>query len=156
MNFSDLKKLIRLFENSKISELEVEQEGLRVQIKKGSQPPTTIEVHPEQPHVPAEAVTEAQTSHSSRTPVPEGEIGAGGHLIKAPMVGTFFRAPSPTSPPYIEEGDIVRKGQTLCIIEAMKLMNEIESDIDGRVARIFTLNGKPVEYDEPLIEIEPS
>ena len=152
MNFSDIKKLIKLFEQSKISELEVEQEGLRVQLKKGGAAPAyevahTIPVYPPSHHAIPVPMAPSQPASA---PQPQG------HLIRAPMIGTFYRSPSPTSPSFVEEGDIVRKGQVLCIIEAMKLMNEIESDMDGRVVNLFIENGKPVQYGEPMFEIEPS
>jgi len=161
MNIPDIKKLIRLFENSDISEIEVEQEGLRVSMKK-SQPGAPVVPQPPL------AVTASHSAHPApehshphfHPPVPAGgpsapDTGSASHKIVAPMVGTFFRSPSPTSPPFVEEGDIVRQGQVLCIIEAMKLMNEIESDIDGKITAIGPENGKPVEYGEILFEIEP-
>ncbi len=77
------------------------------------------------------------------------------HVIKSPLVGTFYRAPSPGAPPFVEEGDIVSKGQVVCIIEALKVMNEIESDVDGRVVKILVENGQPVEYGQELMYIEP-
>ncbi len=158
MNLSDIKKLIKLFENSDVSELEVEQEGLRVQMRKGGadnspqQISTIISPHP------SAQITDAQnTAATSDQPVQTPETGSPkGYIIKSPMVGSFFRSPSPTAPPYVEEGDLVRSGHVLCIIEAMKLMNEIESDVEGKIVKIFPENGKPVEYDEPLFEIEPA
>lgn len=152
MNLSEIKKLIRLFESSKVSELEVEQEGLRIQMKKGAAAPAREVVHVSAPPV-AESAAQAAAPAPAERPKPKQD--SRGHVIKAPMVGTFFRAPSPTSPHFVEEGDIVRKGDVLCIIEAMKLMNEIESDIEGKIVTIFPENGKPVEYGEPLFEIEP-
>jgi len=77
------------------------------------------------------------------------------HVIKSPLVGTFYRAPSPGAPPFVEEGDIVSKGQVVCIIEALKVMNEIESDVDGKVVKILVENGQPVEYGQELMYIEP-
>ncbi len=78
------------------------------------------------------------------------------HVIKSPLVGTFYRAPSPGAPPFVEEGDIVSKGQVLCIIEALKVMNEIESDINGKVVKILVENGQPVEFGQELFYIEPT
>lgn len=160
MNLSEIKKLIRIFENSGVAEIEVEQDGLRVQMKKETAPGRqVVHIQPQTslaPETPAAAGTQAAPSAlQAGAAESSGEAGAGGHIIKAPMVGTFFRSPSPTSPPFVEEGDIVRIGQSLCVIEAMKLMNEIESDVDGRVVSIVAENGKPVEFDMPLFEIEP-
>jgi acetyl-CoA carboxylase biotin carboxyl carrier protein len=162
MNLSEIKKLIRIFENSGVAEIEVEQDGLRVQMKKGIAPGRQIvHIQPEG-HIdpvagiaPEAPITAAPPAAPSPVSEPSGEVTGGGHMITAPMVGTFFRSPSPTSPPFVEEGDIVRVGQSLCVIEAMKLMNEIESDLDGRVVSILGENGKPVEFGMPLFEIEP-
>ena len=157
MDIGEIKKLIKLFESSALSEMELEKEGQRILLRKGGS-------H----HAPAsvarpEVFDEAQAGHDSvPEPVAEArhsaieEIKLTGHVIPSPMVGTFFRAPSPTSPPYVDVGDHVRKGQVLCLVEAMKLMNEIESDIDGKITRILQENGKPVEYGQPLFEISPA
>jgi acetyl-CoA carboxylase biotin carboxyl carrier protein len=82
-------------------------------------------------------------------------VAIGSHAVNSPMVGTFYRSPSPESPTFVEVGTQVTRGQTLCIIEAMKLMNEIESDVDGIVEKIFVQNGSPVEFNQPLFEIKP-
>ncbi|MGK7346758.1 MAG: acetyl-CoA carboxylase biotin carboxyl carrier protein [Candidatus Nitrospinota bacterium M3_3B_026] len=147
MNLSELKKLVKLFENSEMSELELEQEGWRVRLKKGE----NIHFVPQAQPAPPPAAREPEPAMEAKA-----EAEPSGHVIKSPMVGTFYRAPSPTSPPFVDEGDTVRKGDVLCIIEAMKLMNEIESDISGKVVRIFPENGKPVEFGEPLFEVEPA
>jgi acetyl-CoA carboxylase biotin carboxyl carrier protein len=157
MDLTEIKKLIRLFESSSLSELEVEKEGQRVLMRKGGH------------FVPAPSAgrqASADDGQFSRDSAPDSDAAEGkgrveeikltGHVIPSPMVGTFFRSPSPTSPPYVEVGDHVRKGQVLCLVEAMKLMNEIESDVDGKVTRILPENGKPVEYGQPLFEITPS
>lgn len=150
MDLPKLKKLIKLFENSEISELELEQEGWRVLMKKGYEPQHVIAHHAPQA-VPA-------APHPKAKPAEPGEAESveetKNHIIKSPMVGTFYRASSPTSPPFVDEGDLVRKGDTLCIVEAMKLMNEIESEVSGRIVKIFPENGKPVEFGEALFEID--
>jgi acetyl-CoA carboxylase biotin carboxyl carrier protein len=91
------------------------------------------------------------TTAPAGSPVPEKLV-----TITSPIVGTFYRAPSPDADPYVEEGDLVRKGQVLCIVEAMKLMNEIESEVDGRIYKILVESAKPVEYGQPLFLIEPT
>jgi acetyl-CoA carboxylase biotin carboxyl carrier protein len=93
-----------------------------------------------------------------RAPAPVVEAAAAAKLttIEAPMVGTFYRASSPTADPYVREGDVVKEGQILCIIEAMKLMNEIESKASGRIVKILVENGQPVEYGQPLVLIDPA
>lgn len=143
MDISELKKLIRLFENSKITELEIEQKNARVRLKKGrGQKPAQESAPPVEPVAPVQADTALPEKVSDH------------HVIAAPMVGAFFRAPSPGSPSFVEEGDTVRKGQVLCVIEAMKLMNEIESEVAGKIAKIYPENGKPVEFGEKLFDIE--
>jgi len=111
-------------------------------------------------HIPVHAPV--PTHHHQASEQPKGSAEKGGsaasstnHILTSPMVGSFYRAPSPTSPVFVNEGDIVQKGQVICIVEAMKLMNEIESDAAGRVVKIFPENGKPVEFEEPLFEIAP-
>jgi len=157
MDLAEIKKLIKLFESTALSELEVEKEGQRVLMRKGggqfvAAPAPAMHMRP------AEGPLHYETGSA---PAPEErprveEVKLSGHVIASPMVGTFFRSPSPTSPPYVEVGDHVRKGQVLCLVEAMKLMNEIECDVDGKVTRILPENGKPVEYGQPLFEIIPS
>ncbi len=145
MDISELKKLLKLFENSKVSELELEQDGSRVLLKKGGAPNASSP-----PPVAATAVAPSPQPLTLLEPVADSK----NHIAVSPMVGTFYRTPSPTSPPFVEEGDHINKGQALCIIEAMKLMNEIESEVSGKIVRIFPENGKPVEFGEKLFEIE--
>lgn len=150
MNISELKKLIRLFENSEIDELEVESEGTRVKLGKGCGQPVTV-MSAQQ--VPALQNTQAVVSPAT-SPAVESSEASGNLIVKSPMVGTFYSTSAPGSPPFVSAGDTARKGQTLCIIEAMKLMNEIESEVNGKIIKVFPENGKPVEFDEPLFEIE--
>ncbi|VAX16494.1 Biotin carboxyl carrier protein of acetyl-CoA carboxylase [hydrothermal vent metagenome] len=148
MDLSELKKLIRLFENSEVNELELERDGVKVRLKKE-----------EGPKVPYRPLPESELAPVVPVPAPVEDVtasAAGSHVIKAPMVGTFYRSSSPTARPFVEEGDIVRKGQALCIIEAMKLMNEIESEVNGKIIKVFPESGKPVEFGEPLFEIDIS
>ena len=154
MNLSELKKLIKLFENSKISELTLDQDGSKVVLKKDSgfvvpsQPaPAPIHTHVVAPSMPESSLPGVGDDHE--------ESGSTYRVVASPMVGTFYRTPSPTTPPFIEEGDSVQKGQVICIIEAMKLMNEIESEVTGKVVKIFPESGKPVEFGEPLFEVDP-
>ncbi|RME68779.1 MAG: acetyl-CoA carboxylase biotin carboxyl carrier protein, partial [Nitrospirae bacterium] len=125
--------------------LEIEREGLRLRITLQGQKEVVRAVQPEQvlPTVPSE-------EQPSKEETPSGL-----HTIKSPIVGTFYRAPSPDAEPFVEVGSRVKKGDILCIIEAMKLMNEIESDIDGTVEKIMVENGQPVEYGQVLFLIRP-
>ncbi len=142
-----LQDLIAVFQNAGVSDLEVERNGLRIRLRRegAAAPSTPLEVP-----VPAAGLTAAPTGAPTAEPSTEGLV-----TVRSPIVGTFYRSASPYSEVYVEEGSYVKKGQVLCIVEAMKLMNEIESDADGRVAKILVENAKPVEYGEPLFLIEP-
>ncbi|WP_126443790.1 acetyl-CoA carboxylase biotin carboxyl carrier protein [Sulfuricystis multivorans] len=152
MDLRKLKTLIELVQNSGISELEISEGEEKIRIAKQlvALPSTTTINMPMGPAVAtAPAVSPAPTPALDAQASPEPQ----GHIVKAPMVGTFYRAGSPGSPPFVEVGQAVKKGDTLCIIEAMKLMNEIESDADGVVKAILVDNGQPVEFDQPLFVI---
>jgi acetyl-CoA carboxylase biotin carboxyl carrier protein len=126
-----------------LSEVEVAHGDLRVRVQR------TAPVAPTPP-------SGSTMSIAAPTPAAATEVGASALVtVEAPMVGTFYRASSPTADPYVREGDLVKHGQILCIIEAMKLMNEIESKVSGRIVKILVENGQPVEYDQPLFLIDP-
>jgi acetyl-CoA carboxylase biotin carboxyl carrier protein len=154
MDLRKLKKLIDLVQESGIAELEITEGEEKVKIVRGgvAGQDTTYVVSPQAAPIaapaPGGAPVPAAPGAGEAPAVPEG------HLLKSPMVGTFYRSPSPGAKPFIEVGDTVKAGQTVCIIEAMKLMNEIECDKDGVVKAILVDNGDPVEYGEPLIVIE--
>jgi len=143
MDIKEIKKLIALMQETGLSEIEVEESGVRVRLRRDSlvalETPKTI---------PASITRIASLS----PPLPNIE----GHVVRSPIVGTFYRSPSPDHSPYVETGSPVKKGQTLCIVEAMKLMNEIESDVDGKIAQVYVEEGATVEYGTPLFLIEAS
>jgi acetyl-CoA carboxylase biotin carboxyl carrier protein len=149
MDLRKLKTLIDLVESSGIAELEIQEGEERVRITRASQqPPHALMAHP-QPiaaHAPPTAIAPAP-AEAPAAPVEEG------HTVKSPMVGTFYRAASPGGAPFVEIGDTVAQGDTLCIVEAMKLMNEIEADASGVVKAILAENGQPVEFGQPLFLI---
>ena len=151
MDLAYLKKLVRIVEHSGVDEIEVEEEGLRVRIARNSHT-NSVGVHTA--GVPAPASQE-QHPAAAPTPQPAEKIEANYHEIKSPIVGTFYRAPAPDADSYVEIGQSVQPKTVLCIIEAMKLMNEIESDVAGKIVKILVDNGKPVEYNQPLFLIEP-
>jgi acetyl-CoA carboxylase biotin carboxyl carrier protein len=151
MDLRKLKKLIDLVQESGIGELEITEGEEKVRIVRGG---LHAEVVPAGAPVAAAASAPAAPAATQATPAPEAPPAAEGHVVKSPMVGTFYRAPSPDAEPFVEVGDTVKAGQTICIIEAMKLMNEIEADQDGVIKAILVENGQPVEYGEPLIVIE--
>ncbi|MEW6165529.1 MAG: acetyl-CoA carboxylase biotin carboxyl carrier protein [Pseudomonadota bacterium] len=149
MDLRKLKTLIDLVQNSGISELEISEGEEKIRIAKhvAAAPTTTMVSMPMAAPAPAMAGVSAAPAVSETAAEPEG------HVMKAPMVGTFYRSGSPGAPAFVELGKAVKKGETLCIIEAMKLMNEIEADADGVIKAILVENGQPVEFDQPLFVI---
>ena len=144
MEHEDLKEMIGLLKDTDITELQVEKEGIKIKIKR--------EKYFGHIEVPQASVERKGVKEEAITLETEGNL----LTVASPIVGTFYRAPAPDSAPFIEAGARVKKGQVLCVIEAMKLMNEIESEMDGIVARILVENGHPVEYGEPLFLIDPA
>jgi acetyl-CoA carboxylase biotin carboxyl carrier protein len=148
MDLRKLKTLIDLVSDSNVSELEITEAEGKVRIVKFSQAVQPMAYAPAPQYAPqpgAEAVPAAPAA-----PVPAAVVG---HTVKAPMVGTFYRAPNPNSPSFVEVGQTVKEGEPLCIIEAMKLLNEIEADKSGVIKEILVQNGEPVEYGQPLFVI---
>jgi len=152
MDLRKLKTLIELVESSGIAELEIQEGEERVRITR-----TVAPVAPPAPAAgPTQSIAAAAPAVPAAAPVAAGVEAApapDGHVVKSPMVGTFYRAATPGAKPFVEVGDSVQEGQTLCIVEAMKLMNEIESDKSGVVTAILTENGQPVEFGQPLFVI---
>ncbi|MCB1751457.1 MAG: acetyl-CoA carboxylase biotin carboxyl carrier protein [Gammaproteobacteria bacterium] len=151
MDIRKVKKLIELLEESNIAEIEIHEGEESVRISRsGTAPVFTL---PASMGAPAPvAVPSPSTASPANSTAAEPEIS--GHVIKSPMVGTFYGAPSPGSKAFVSVGQEVSKGDTLCIIEAMKILNQIESDKSGRVIKILVENGQPVEYNQPLFIIE--
>jgi len=143
MDLRKLKKLIDLVQESGIAELEITEGEEKVKIVKGGVVVTA-------PAATIPAVEARPAPSTAPAPASEPEAAQEGHVVKAPMVGTFYRSPSPDAKPFVEVGQAVKEGDTICIIEAMKLMNEIEADASGTVKAILVENGQPVEYGQPL------
>jgi acetyl-CoA carboxylase biotin carboxyl carrier protein len=168
----DIQKLIDSLVEREISEFEMEQDGFRIRVRRGEAPavapaslmtPTVVPVAvpavvPQSASAPPGPSPAAQQAPATATPgeALPAEPAEGLHIIKSPIVGTFYRSASPKAEPFVKVGDVVREGQVLCIIEAMKLMNEIESEVSGEVVRINVENGQPVEYGQSLFAIKPS
>ena len=145
-----IQELIDLLRRNNLTELELERQGLRIRVRHEVGVKTvTAAVHESGP------ATMHQSAQPTTTTGPSAEETAGMVTITSPIVGTFYRSPSPDADPYVEEGDIVKKGQVLCIVEAMKLMNEIESEMDGRIVKILSESTKSVEYGQALFLIDP-
>jgi acetyl-CoA carboxylase biotin carboxyl carrier protein len=149
MELRDIKALIALMRENGLIELEVEDKKGKIRLVR------TADFTPQPAPRPATPARQAPArAPSSAAASPELELAANQALLRSPMVGTFYRSPAPDTPPFVQEGDMVQKGQALCIVEAMKMMNEIESEVAGRVVKILVENGQPVEYDQPLMVIE--
>ncbi|RMD46331.1 MAG: acetyl-CoA carboxylase biotin carboxyl carrier protein [Aquificota bacterium] len=142
-----LDELVKRIEGKKIEEIKIETGDTKITIKQYVGPKEVISQPTQQVEI------KEVTSSSPKTDF-EQKKETNYHVIKSPLVGTFYRAPSPGAPPFVEEGDIVSKGQVLCIIEALKVMNEIESDINGKIVKILVENGQPVDYGQELFYIE--
>ena len=145
MDLRELRDLLHLLDDEGVAEFEIEEEGMKLRIRKGAVSPAVA---------PAPATVAPATGPARPTaavePAPE-EPGLS--PVRSPMVGTFYRSPDPNSPPFVNVGDRVRIGQVLCIIEAMKLMNEIEAEVGGEIVKVHHENGQPVQYGEPLFSI---
>ncbi len=149
IDYKEILKIIDLLEERNLSAFELEIEGFKIKINRVQSPTVTSES-------PTSSFYPSGIENSPSAVAPESRGNKNNlHYITSPMVGTFYRASDPSSPPFIEIGENVQKNQTLCIIEAMKLMNEIESDIDGVLEDIYVQNGKPVEYGKKLFAIKP-
>lgn len=143
MELDEIKQLLELLKDTDITEIQIEREGSKLKIKR-ERFTSPFEITPRvKQAAPAEVKEEAEEHQNLVT-------------ISAPIVGIFHRSPAPEASPFVEAGSVVKKGQVMCIVEAMKLMNEIESDVDGIISKILVENGQAVEYGEPLFLIEPS
>ena len=171
MKLNEIQELIKFVSKSNVSEVELETKDFKIVIKTGknlttSAIPQPVVVPNTTPIIPAvvstpvtTAVPAADTSSSSKVNETKTETKSESedkkyHVVKSPMIGTFYRSPAPDKPPFVNIGDIVEIGQPLCIIEAMKLFNEIESDVKGKIVKILVENATPVEYDQPLFLID--
>lgn len=162
MDLKELKKIINLMKSADISEIEIEGKGKKVRIvrdKKDEHLATLQKLLQSIPHTPAAAPIQAidvgregRTEGGKNSDIDNNENFV---QVNAPMVGTFYVAPNPDSPAYVRVGDIVKKGDILCVIEAMKLMNEIESEVDGKIVSILVKNAQPVEYGQSMFLIDP-
>ena len=153
MDIRKIKKLIELIEDSDVEELEIKEGDEAIRISRRSSTANIVSA----PIVQAQPTPTAAATTSTAAPGPSAEPQATptvtGHSVKSPMVGTFYRAPSPQAGPFVEVGQSVKAGEVICIVEAMKMMNQIEADASGVIASIEVENGEPVEFDQPLFTI---
>jgi|YNPMSStandDraft_2_1061718.scaffolds.fasta_scaffold03064_5 acetyl-CoA carboxylase biotin carboxyl carrier protein len=163
MNLDDIQRLIKMVDESGLDEMTIEEGEFKLTLKKAAEPHASPTVNampmmmppqyfPTQQALPAQAMPPAPKP--AEAPPAPTDAGKKYKEIRSPMVGTFYRAPAPDANPYVQVGDTITKGKVLCIIEAMKLMNEIESDVDGKIVKILVENGKPVEFDQVLFLVE--
>jgi len=156
MDLDLIKKLVKIVDTSSVTDLEIEESGLKIKIAKkvrSSQVVTQAQI----PVASAQPIIQPASTGVGETAKQKAEAeatAANQHEIKSPIVGTFYRAPAPDADSYVQIGSVVAPGSVLCIVEAMKLMNEIESDVSGKIVKILVENGKPVEYNQPLFLIE--
>ncbi len=155
MNLKELKEMVEVMNENGLAELEIERDGMKIKLKKAAD--NTISVQPVSytvPTIPAVASRPAVQPEASAAAAVEDK----GHLkeVKSPMVGTFYRAPSPEAAPFVEIGQTIEVGQVVCIIEAMKLMNEIKSEVRGKVVEICVDNAEPVEFGQVIFRVDPS
>lgn len=149
MNIKEIKELLQLIEEAAIEEFEMERAGVRIRVKKSVVPSAASASDSGRPYAPEAADASARPAPLPEETKKEEEL----YVFKAPIVGTFYITSKPDAEPFVHPGDRVQKGDVLCIIEAMKLFNQIECDVEGEIARILVENGQPVEYGQPLFEI---
>jgi acetyl-CoA carboxylase biotin carboxyl carrier protein len=167
MNQKELKDLIEFLIEKDIAEFELERGDVKVKIKRAAEMPAVppdsryIAVHPASPpvtvNIPAavSGKVDLAASTGAHAPAAPAEPEENLHIVRSPIVGTFYEAPSPGAPPFVKAGDQVEVGQVLCIVEAMKLMNEIECDVAGEIVKKLIANGQPIEYGQELFSIRP-
>jgi|SRR6185312_11488461 len=164
MDFKQIQELIKMINKSNIGEVSIEEKGFKLTIKQKEEPVQQIIAAPVQAHpvtamaaAPAAASPAPVASATPEKPAKSAEPPAANTVtIKSPMIGTFYRSPSPDKPSFVNVGDDVEPGKVVCIIEAMKLFNEIESEVKGRIVKVLAEDASPVEYDQPLFLVEPA
>ena len=161
MDIKEIQNLIKFVAKSGASEVKLEMDDIKITIKTGSDPDATaIQYAPVAPQIPqmqgAAPLAEAQPVAQASTPAAPAAENSKFITIKSPIIGTFYRKPSPDKPLFVEVGSTIAKGDVLCVIEAMKLFNEIESEVSGKIVKILVDDMSPVEYDQPLFLVDPS
>ena len=162
MNQKELKELIEFLIEKDIAEFELERGDVKVKIKRGAEPSLAapdsryfaVQSAPISIPVPGSASAHGGVNLAARAAAPEPDEGL--HIVRSPIVGTFYESPSPGSPPFVKVGDALEVGQVLCIVEAMKLMNEIECDVAGELVKKLVANGQPIEYGQELFTVRPT
>lgn len=160
MDLKEIQTLIKFISSSKVDEVSIEQKDFKIKIRKNQT--TVLQAQNTPMHILPQALPQVSESSSSVAAgagfekTQEDKASAAEDVIKSPMIGTFYRKSSPDKPSFVEVGDTIVKGQVICIIEAMKLFNEIEAEVSGKIMKVLVDDSNPVEYDQPLFVIEPS
>lgn len=153
MKIKEIQEIINFIKKSDLDDVSIETENIKIRVKKNNGNFTTIE----QPKIvkteiqPQTSPVENKVSEEKKKKTSNNNI-----IIKSPMIGTFYRSPNPESDPFVNEGDSIKVGQTICIVEAMKLFNDIESEVSGKIVKILVDDNSPIEFDQPLFEVDPS
>ena len=158
MDLKQIQDLVKMVNKSNISELTIEEKDIKITIKQKEDKYVTAAPMQSLPQMQAMPVAAAPVASAPAAAAPAAAPKAADNLItiKSPMIGTFYRKPAPDKPNFVEEGDEVRNGKVVCVIEAMKLFNEIESEVSGKIVKILVDDSSPVEYDQPLFLVEPA
>lgn len=158
MDIKQVQELVKIINKTNIAEISIEEEGLKITIKQKEEPATQFIAAPQQTYLAAPTHAPAQAAQAPAPPRAPEPAPAADNLItiKSPMIGTFYRSPAPDKPLFVNVGDDVTVGKVVCIIEAMKLFNEIESEVKGRIVKVLVEDASPVEYDQPLFLVDPS
>jgi acetyl-CoA carboxylase biotin carboxyl carrier protein len=156
MKTKEIRDLIDFIANTGLNEVKIETEELKLSVRREAGKTRVIEAASSAPQAPAAAASPSPAPAAPAAPAASTEASSGYVEIKSPMIGTFYRSANPESDPFVNVGDSVSVGQTVCIVEAMKLFNEIESEIGGKIVKVLVENGTPVEYDQPLYLVDPS
>lgn len=159
MDLKEIQTLIKFISSSKVDEVSIEKKDFKIKIRRNLPSGTAVVAAPAAVTAPAPAAiapTTAPVAKTETAAAPAAPEQPKGEEIKSPMIGTFYRKSSPDKPNFVEVGDTVEKGQVICIIEAMKLFNEIESEVSGKIVKVLVDDSQPVEYDQPLFLVEPS
>lgn len=162
MDFKEIRELLRLVNQLDLTEVEITQGEFKVRVARTIPQANVVYAAQQVTHLPAQqpqqiAASPAPVAELPRAEAPKVEApSASLHTFRSPMIGTFYRTPNPETPPFVNVGDEVKKGKTICIVEAMKLFNEIESDVQGKIVKVLVENAQPVEYDQPLFLIDTS
>jgi oxaloacetate decarboxylase alpha subunit len=154
VNLKELKEILQILEDQEITEFELEQEGTKLRVRRAGASSSRPEPEPVESSSALSAPAPQPVPSEAPSPAPPVESGL--TIVKSPIVGTFYRAPDPNSPPFVSVGDSIKVGQVLCIIEAMKLMNEIEAEVAGEIVKVHHESGQPVQYGEPLFTVRPA